>query len=32
MLDEEVEKAVKSWINDRPATNFSNGMKKLVTR
>lgn len=28
-LDEEVEKAVKSWINDRPATNFSNGMKNL---
>jgi hypothetical protein len=30
--DEEVKEAVKSWIKKRPATYFSDGMKKLVTR
>ncbi|KAL4105171.1 hypothetical protein QTP88_020443 [Uroleucon formosanum] len=30
--DEEVKEAVKSWIKERPATYFSDGMKKLVTR
>lgn len=32
MLDKEVKEAVISWIKERPATHFNDGMKELVTR